>query len=169
MARRVGHQVPGGAQFHRRAALAVGGAEYGGGVAAEGVPGQFPGPSVHGHHHQARRFHLLVRVIVEGAVADSEVAVLLVGVAVHSPEPVLLLAPQHTLGGVDTGVGEGGPEFFAVAGHGVVEAAVPQQPEVGHPGIPGGRRIAGGEADPAAAQQVRGQTVDRLQHGQPTQ
>ena len=88
-------------------------------------------------------------------------------VAVHSPETVLLLTPQHPLGGVDTGVGEGGPDLLAVAGHGVVEAAAPQQPEVGHPDFSRSRRVLNGPVDPPALQQVRGQAVDRLQHGQP--
>ena len=77
-------------------------------------------------------------------------------------------SPEHSFGGVHTGVGEGSPEVFAVAGHGVVEAAVAQQPEVGQPGVPGGRRVVGGQVDPAAAEQIGGQTVYRLQHGQPT-
>ena len=65
---------------------------------------------------------------------------------------------------------KGGPYVLTVAGHGVVEAAVAQQPEVGHPGLPGGCvNVGGGQVDPAAADQVRGQAVDRLQHGQPTQ
>ena len=109
------------------------------------------------------------RVLVEGAVADSQVTVLIVGVAVHAPEAVLLLAPQRPLGGVEAGVGEGGPDVRAVAGHGVVEAAAAQQAEVGHPGLPGGRRVVGGPVDPAASDQVGGQAVDRLQHGQPPQ
>ena len=67
---------------------------------------------------------------------SSRTASVLVGVAVNAPEAVLLLAPQHPLGGVKAGVGEGGPDVRAVAGHGVVEAAVPEQPEVGHPDIP---------------------------------
>ena len=46
-------------------------------------------------------------------------------VAVHAPEAVLLLAPQRPLRGVETGVGEGSLDVRAVAGHGVVEAAVP--------------------------------------------
>ena len=167
----IGHQVAGWPQLHGGGALPVRGAEESGRVATQGVAGQVPGPGIHGHHHLGRGFHLLVRVLVEGAVADSQVAVLLVGVAVHAPEAVLLLAPQHPFGGVETGVGEGGPEVFAVTGHGVVEAAVPQQPEVGHPGLPGGRAIVGfgGQVDPPAADQVRGQAVDRLQHGQPAQ
>ena len=33
---------------------------------------------------------------------------------------------------------KGDPDALAVEGHGVVEAAVPEQAEVGHPGIPGG-------------------------------
>ena len=56
----------------------------------------------------ARWFHRLVRVFVEQPVADAEITVLLVGVAVHAPEAVLLLPPQSPLGGVETGVGEGG-------------------------------------------------------------
>ena len=51
----------------------------------------------------------------------------------------------------------------------MVETAAAQQPEVGHPDLPGGRRIIGGPVDPAAAEQVGGQAVDRLQHGQPAQ
>ena len=68
----------------------------------------------------------------------------IVGVAVHASEVVLLLAPEHPLGGVETGIGEGGPAVRAVARHSVVEAAVAQQPEVGHPDLPGGRRVVGG-------------------------
>ena len=82
---------------------------------------------------------------------------------------MLLLAPQHPLGGVEAGVGEGCPDVGAVAGHGVVEPAPAQQPEVGHPGLPGCRRAGGGPDHPPAAQQVRGQGVDRLQHGQAAQ
>ena len=82
---------------------------------------------------------------------------------------MLLLAPQRPLGGVETGVGEGGPEVLPVAGHGVVEPAVPQQPEVGHPEFAGGRLVVGGAVDPAAAYQLRGQAIDRLKHGQPSQ
>ena len=87
-------------------------AEEGGRVAAQGAAGQLPGPGVHGHHHLGRGFHLLVRILVEDTVADAQVAVLLVGVAVNSPEAVLLLAPQRPFGGVEAGVGEGGPEVF---------------------------------------------------------
>ena len=104
-----------------------------GGVAGEGAPGKLPGPGVHGHHHLDRGLHLLVRVFVEGAVADSQVAVFVAEVAVYAPEAVLLLAPQYPLGSVETGVGDGGPGILSVAGHGVVEPAVPEQPEVGHP------------------------------------
>ena len=53
--------------------------------------------------------HRLVRVLVEQPVANAEVAIFFVGVAVNSPEAVLLLAPQRPLGGVETGVGEGSP------------------------------------------------------------
>ena len=91
------------------------------------------------------------------------------GVAVHTPEAVLLLAPQRPFGGVESGIGEGGPHVRAVAGHGMVEAAVPQQTEVGHPGFPGGGLIGWRQVDPAAADQVGGQAVDRLQHGQAAQ
>ena len=70
---------------------------------------------------------------------------------------------------MESGVGEGGPDVFPVTGHGVVEAAVPEQPEVGHPDLPGGCAIAFGQVDPAAADQVGGQAVDRFQHGQTTQ
>ena len=70
---------------------------------------------------------------------------------------------------VDTGVGEGGPEVIAIAGHGVVEAAVPEQAEVGHPGFTDGHALPGGQGHPAAADQVRGQAVDRLQHRQSAQ
>ena len=107
-----------------------------GGGAGESIAGQLSGPGVHGHHHLGRGFHFLVRVLVEGAVADSQVAVLFVGVAVHAPEAVLLLAPDYPLGGVDADVDEGGPDLLAVAGHGLVEAAAPEQPEVGHPDLP---------------------------------
>ena len=89
----VGHQVPGGPQFHGGGAPAVRRAEEGGRVAAQGVAGQLPGPGIHGHHHLGRGLHHLVRVLVEGAVADAQVAVFFVGVAVHAPEAVLLLAP----------------------------------------------------------------------------
>ena len=153
MAGEIGHQVAGGTQFHCLAALPVGGAEQRGRVAAQGVAGQFPGPGIHGHHHQGRGFHLLVRVLVEGAVADAEIA-------------VLFLASQYPFGGVETGVGEGGPEVHAVAGHGVVEAAVARRPAVGHPGVPGSCVFTGGQADSVVAEQVRGQAVDRLQCGQ---
>ena len=129
MALWVGHQVPGGSQLHGGGALAVGGAEQGGGGVAQGASGQLTGPDVNGHH-------LLVRVLVEDPVADAQVAVLLVGVSVHAPEAVLLLAPENPIGRVESGVGEGSPEVLAVAGHGVVEAAVPEQPEVGHLDLP---------------------------------
>ena len=135
----------GGTQLHGGSALPVGGAEQHGRRAGQGAPGQFPGPGVHSHH-------LLVRVLVEQPVADAEVAVLIVGIAVNAPEAVLLLAPQRPLGGVEAGAGEGGPDVRAVAGHGMVEAAAAQQPEVGHPGLLGGRRVVGGPVDPAAAQ-----------------
>ena len=86
----------------------------------------------------------------------------------RSPEAVLLLAPQHPLGDVETGVGEGGPDVPVVC-HSVVETAVPEQTEVGHLDLPGGGCVSGGPVDPAAAQQVGGQAVDRFQHGQPPQ
>ena len=70
---------------------------------------------------------------------------------------------------METGVGERGPDVATVAGHGVVEAAVPQQPELGHPGLPGCRRASRRPTNPPAAQQVRGQGVDRFQHGQAAQ
>ena len=38
-----------------------------------------------------------------------------------------------------------------------------------YPDLPGGGRVVGGPVDPAAAEQVRGQAVDRLQHGKPPQ
>ena len=60
-----------------------------------------------GRHDLARGFHRLVRVLVKQPAADAEVPVLLVGIAVHAPEAVLLLAPQSPFGGVETGVGEG--------------------------------------------------------------
>lgn len=43
-----------------------------------------------GHHDLGRELHRLCRVLVEQQVADSQVAVLLVGVAVDLPEAVLL-------------------------------------------------------------------------------
>ena len=70
---------------------------------------------------------------------------------------------------METGVGERGPDVATVAGHGVVEAAVPQQPEIGHLGLPGCRRVGGRPTNPPAAQQIRGQGVDRFQHGQAAQ
>ena len=165
----VRHQVPGGTEFHHLAALPVGGAEQRGCRAGQGVAGQLPGPGVMGHHDLARRFHRLVVVLVEDPVADAEISVLLVGVAVNAPESVLLLAPESPLGGVQAGVGEGGPKVRSVACHGVVKAAAAQQPEVGHTGRPGFRRVVGRPDHPPAAQQVRGQGVDRLQHGQAAQ
>ena len=51
----------------------------------------------------------------------------------------------------------------------MVETAVAEQPEIGHPGFPGGRRVVGGPDHPPAAYQVRGQLVDRLKHGQAAQ
>ena len=91
------------------------------------------------------------------------------GIAVNAPEAVLLLAPQRPFGGVDASVGEGGPEVRSVPCHGVVEAAAAQQPEVGHPDLPGGSLVVGGQVDSPAAEQVGCQAVDRLQHGQPPQ
>ena len=93
--------------------------------------------------------------------------------AIVLPEAVLLLATENPLGGVQPGVGEGGPEVGAVAGHGVVETAPAQQPEVGH-GVVDARRSHVLErvcrrAHPPAAQQVRGQGVYRLQHGETAQ
>ena len=164
----VRHQVPGGTQFHRLAAPAVRGAEQRGRGDAQGGPGQFPGPGIGDHHHLARGLHRLVPVFVEQPVADEEIPVLLVGIAVHPPEAVLLLAPQRPFGGVQAGVGEGNPQVAAVAGHGVVEPALAQQAEVGHPEFAPGRHFRRW-ADPPAAQQVGGQAVDRLQHGQAAQ
>ena len=89
-----------GTQFHRFAALPVGGAEQRGRGAGQGAAGQFPGPGVVSHHDLARRLHRLVRVFVEQPVADSKIPVFLVGVAVNAPEAVLLLAPERPLGGV---------------------------------------------------------------------
>ena len=60
---------------------------------------------------------------------------------------------------------KGSPEVWSVAGQGVVETAGAQEPEVGHPEFAGGRHVLR-RADPPAAQQVRCQAVDRLQHGQ---
>ena len=37
---------------------------------------------------------------------------------------------------METGVGEGSPEVWSVAGQGVVETAGAQEPEVGHPELP---------------------------------
>ena len=83
---------------------------------------------------------------------------------------MLLLAPQHRPGGVDAGISEWGPYVLPVTGHGVVEAAPAEQAEVGHPDISRRRRIGvGWPADPPACQQVWGQAVDRLQHGQAAQ
>ena len=77
--------------------------------------------------------------------------------------------PRRTGGcrfwGAETGVGEGSPEVWSVAGQGVVETAGAQEPEVGHPEFAGGRHVLR-RADPPAAQQVWCQAVDRLQHGQ---
>ena len=46
---------------------------------------------------------------------------------------------------------------------------MPQQPEVGHPGFPGGGTIIGWPLDSSAAQQVGSQGVDRLQDSQAAQ
>ena len=81
------------------------------------------------------------------------------------PVALLLFAPERPLRGVETGVSEGSPEVWSVAGQGVVETAGAQEPEVGHPEFAGGRHVLR-RADPPAAQQVRCQAVDRLQHGQ---
>ena len=75
------------------------------------------------------------------------------------PEAVLLLAPQRPFGGVETGLSEGSPQIRFIPCHGVVETAVSEQPEVSHPDPYGGRRIAGGPVDSAAAYQVGGQAV----------
>ena len=69
------------------------------------------GPTVDGIHvvifsqPQSR----LVRVFVEQLVADAQIPLLLVGIAVNAPETVLLLAPQSLLGGMETGVCEVSP------------------------------------------------------------
>ena len=51
----------------------------------------------------------------------------------------------------------------------MVETPAPEQPEVGHPDLPGSRRVVNRPAYPAAAEQVGGQAVDRFQHGQPSE
>ena len=68
---------------------------------------------------------------------------------------------------VQARVDEGRPHLFAVAGHRVVETAVAQQAEIGHPQVAAGR--ACWPARPPAAQQVGSQAVDGLHHGQSPQ
>ena len=51
----------------------------------------------------------------------------------------------------------------------MVETPAPEQPEVSHPDLSGGRRVSGRPDHSPAADQVGGQAVDRLQHGQTAQ
>ena len=147
---------PGRAATPCGGAPAVRGAEERGCGIAQGVSGELPSPSFHGHH-LSRGFQGLVRLFVEQPVDDTQIPVLLVVITVHAPEAVLLLALQHPLGGVEAGVGKRGPMVGAVPCYGVVESAAAQQPEVGHPGLPGGSRVIKRQVDLAAFEQVGGQ------------
>ena len=131
------------------------------------LSGQLQGPGVGGHHHVGRGLRAHRGLRLEDAVLGALVASVPVGVAAHPPEAVVPLAPQRPLRDVEPGVGEGDPHLRAVARHRMVEAAVAQQPEVGHPQVVAASLA--GPADPARPQQVRRQPVHGLQHGQSPQ
>ena len=133
----------------------------------QGAAGQVQGPGVGGDHHLGRRRRLDGRLGLEDAVLGALVAAVAAGVAAHAPEAVVPLAPDCPFGGVEAGVGEGDPHVVAVAGHRVIETAVPEQPEVGHAQVV--VDPVGGPPEAARLQQVRSQPVEGLQHGQPAQ
>ena len=165
----VRYSIPRWSYLHGVTPRPVDGVDDGGRCLIESAASQICCPPISGDNDLCRRLDRLFWIFVEDPVFDSEIAVLVSDVAIESPEAVLLLGSQYSLRCMQAHIGEGHPDRIAVAGDRVVEAAVSQQPEVGHVRLGIRWYAVGRPGDGTAAHQVRRDRVQRFEHRQASQ